>query len=432
VPQSNFSATKSIIRATTDDGYEMGEVEFEVIKPKVKHTGVSVITENIETNLEFSVVDPRDESIIFDEEVFIQEFEEVDIFRNYATYEYVKDKELDDDKENVWSGSVIVTEVDYGQASEDENEVEVSPTMVSNSDEREIPSQNEIRLDKIKVVKPKLEVNPERAIIGSNNSFTLTYLDGEGNPLEGYSIMVDGEEIGETDENGQLNYVTNLISSTSLKFEAETDGKDSESEDIFTEVVVLSVADVKGPEVETIVDGKIALITISDETKIQKAAINGDLLDMFAFMSEVSKKIVLNSGVNTFNVQAVDVNNNYTETILELKPEVFEFVTGEECEYGTPIMVDGTTMMPIGFVKIFGAEVDFDGEVATITGEDRDIFIELTEGNFNARVNEKDIQLSVAPYLSDKGLIIPLRDISELLGYEVDYTDSESLIEITK
>jgi hypothetical protein len=94
VTPSNFRATKSIISATTDDGDKMGEVEFEVIKPKVKHTGASVITGNIESDLEFSVVDPRDESIIFDEEVFIQEFEEVDIFRDYATYEYVKDKEL--------------------------------------------------------------------------------------------------------------------------------------------------------------------------------------------------------------------------------------------------------------------------------------------------------------------------------------------------
>jgi hypothetical protein len=327
---------------------------------------------------------------------------------------------------------VIVTEVDYEQASKDENEVEVSPTIVRSSDEQEIPSQNEIRLDKIKVVKPTLEVNPERAIIGSNNNFTLTYLDGEGNPLEGYSIMVDGEEIGETDENGQLNFVTNLIISTSLKFEAETDGRDSDGEEIYTEQVVISVADVKGPEVESIVDGKMALITISDETKIQKAAINGETLDMFAFMPEVSKKAVLNPGVNTFNVQAVDVNNNYTETILELKPEVFEFVIGEDSEYGTPIIVDGTTVMPIEFVKVFGAKVGFDGEVAKIVNEDGDISIEITEEDVNAIVNEKDMQLSVVPYLSDNGLLIPLREISELLRYEVDYTSSEGLIEIAK
>ncbi|MFP4457950.1 MAG: hypothetical protein ACLFPS_09900, partial [Clostridia bacterium] len=167
VTPSNLRATKCVISATTDDGHKIGKIEFEVVKPKVKHTGATVITENIETALEFSVVDPRDENVIFDEEVFLQELEKDAFIRKYATYKYVDGKELEDNRENVWSAGVLVTEADYEKAKEDESEVEASLRMIIKNDERGSSGWSEIDLDKIKVVKPTLEVSPEKAIIGS-------------------------------------------------------------------------------------------------------------------------------------------------------------------------------------------------------------------------------------------------------------------------
>jgi hypothetical protein len=314
---------------------------------------------------------------------------------------------------------LVVTDAAYDDAEDDEEVVEVSLKM------------GDVVLETIEIVKPSLTSNPEKVIIGSATNLILTYLDGEGNPLEGYTIELDGEEIGTTDEDGKVIYAASSVSSISLKFEAETDVDDE-----VATLTVKSTADVEGPTATIEVDGNTAIIRVVDNVRISKVMINGQLVDMFFAMPEVTHMVTLNPGVNTFNIQAVDINNNYKQTTLTAEPEKtasVEFTIGEATQYGTPVLTSGTTMIPVRFAESLGATISWDAPTATVTYTAGGIVIELTVGSTTAVVNGENVQLRVAPYINELNrTMVPLRMISEELGFKVVYTSMDAPITITK
>jgi len=414
-------AVEMIVRAESTNRKEKGDATIEVVKPEIVHTGANAITENFETMIEFTVVDPRDDSLMEDLTLELSNsiVFDADVTPAPALTDMVEEN-LTADIEDVWTAEFKITDVEWDLEDEDDvNEVDIM--------------MGDVKLGSVEVKKATIESNPEVIIINAPTRLVLTYSDADGNPIEGKSVKLDDVEIGKTDENGQVEYSASSTSSVSLTFKAATDvtGKTVSKS-------VKSSADVDAPEASIEVSGNTAVITISDNVRVSKALVNGEPVDMFFPMSSVPVPVTLSSGVNTFNVQAVDINNNYSVTTLTAEPEVveadLEFTIGEASEYGTPVMMDGTTMVPVRFAESLGATVTWDAPTATVTYTVGDDVIELTEGSTTAVVNGANVQLRVAPYMNTElyRLMVPLRMISEELGFTVTFTSVDAPITITK
>lgn len=96
-----------------------------------------------------------------------------------------------------------------------------------------------------------------------------------------------------------------------------------------------------------------------------------------------------------------------------------------------PRIVDGRTMISLRFLfETMGAEVEWNDSTKTATvirdGNTVSVNIDSTE----AKVNGKTVMLDVPPMLVDGRTLIPLRFISENLGYTVEWDDDTRLVTI--
>ena len=440
-----------IIRATTDSDKKKGDVTIEVKVPEVVMTGASKLTENFKTGLEFQVIDPRDNSII-DEEIYFS------ASLDYISYSVMSadDTDINIDEENdsgeitseddMFKATVFVEDVNWDQLEKDEKDATVSLMMKTDGDD--------VKLLSIPVGEASLTSDPDKIIMNAGTNLTLTYLDAEGMPLEGYDIDLGDDEIGETDENGQVIYSTAATSSVALTFKADTDDKhingesggtdedkhkvatDDDEDTLKTELKVKSGADVQPPVVTYEVTGNSAIITITDNVRISKSMVNGELVDMFFPMPSVSHVVTgLKVGENKIEVLSGDINNNFLQTtlVITLEPmaEPVEFTIGEETTYGTPVLMSDITMVPVRFAQDLGATVEWDNDTQTVTYTLGEIKVAMTIGSTTAIVNDSNVQLAVAPYKNELGrTMVPLRMIAQELGFTVEWTSNDAPIMI--
>lgn len=402
-----------IIRATTDNGKKMGQVNIDVQMPKVVMTGAEKLTENFTVDFEFTVIDPRDDSIM-DIDVEITE-----------DSNYIPDDDLtfptalssDDD---VWTAEVQVINVDWDEAEDEEDTVNLNIMM------------DDVKLATIEVAKASLTSEPEQVIIGAATNMILTYTDADGNVLEDYKIYLNEEEIGETDENGQVVYSTSSTNSLNLKFEGETD-----VEDKVTELTVKSTADTEGPVVtapEEVTDST-AVITISDNVRVSKVMIDGKPVEIYFPTSEVTHMVTnLKAGENKFTVEALDVNNNYSKTVITItKKAPVSFQVNVPTPYGTPKLIDGTTMVPVRFAEDLGCVIMWDNTTKTATYTLGDLEIAVTVGSTTAVVNGENVQVTQTPYINELNrTMVPLRMIAQELGFQVHWTSNDEPVTISK
>lgn len=88
-----------------------------------------------------------------------------------------------------------------------------------------------------------------------------------------------------------------------------------------------------------------------------------------------------------------------------------------------PYAKDGTTLVPLRFISEFlGADVEWnplDKSKVTIKTEEDEITITL--GSVNAVVNGEEMRMNVAPVVLKDTTMVPVRFVSEVLSYYVDY-----------
>ncbi|MCI9625519.1 MAG: copper amine oxidase N-terminal domain-containing protein [Clostridia bacterium] len=91
-----------------------------------------------------------------------------------------------------------------------------------------------------------------------------------------------------------------------------------------------------------------------------------------------------------------------------------------------PRLENGTTMVPIrGIMEAAGVppeQIAFDGTRGTVTIQDGKKAILLTLGSTTAFVNGKEVQLLCAAYEAEGRTFVPLRFVSEELGFQVAWT----------
>jgi copper amine oxidase-like protein len=445
----NKNQVAMILRATTDNGKKKGEVKIEVQTPQLVMTGVNTLTENFKNNLKFQIIDPRDNSII-NEEVYLVADKTQVLFK--VTTADKSEIQVTDGKsisfgseEDKFDYVVFVDDVNWKKLEKDEDDAVIKVMMdLGDVDDKDV------KLMEIPIANAKLTSNPETIIMNSATNITLTYVDAEGNALEGYVLNLGDDEIGETDENGQYTYSTAATSSVALTFKGATDDSEKTSSnpientgDLKEEdgtVTVLKVkagADVQAPTATFELTGKnTAIITITDNVRIAKAMVNGELVDMFFPMPTATHVVTgLKVGENKVQVLAGDINNNFLQTELvitiEKTAEPVSFKLNEETEFGTPVKVDGVTMVPVRFAEKLGATVDWNAETETVTYTTGEKTIAMTIGSKTAVVNGENVQLKNAAYKNELGrTMVPVRMIATELGFTVNYVSDDAPITI--
>ena len=87
-----------------------------------------------------------------------------------------------------------------------------------------------------------------------------------------------------------------------------------------------------------------------------------------------------------------------------------------------PQIIDERTMVPLRAIfEALGASVDWDQETQTVTAVKGDTKIALTIGKNVIYVNDKPIELDVAPLIIDERTLVPIRAIAEGFGASVNW-----------
>ena len=95
-----------------------------------------------------------------------------------------------------------------------------------------------------------------------------------------------------------------------------------------------------------------------------------------------------------------------------------------------PVIEDGSTLVPMRFLfEQMGADVEWDGKTKTATATLGDKEITFSIDNVNARINNKPAKMDVPARLINDKTMVPLRFLSENMGYDVDWdADSRTAI----
>jgi hypothetical protein len=351
-------------------------------------------------------------------------------------------------RNDVYEFRVYVDDVDWDKAEDDEQDVYISVYAESSGDE-------DIKLIDIPVKQAILKSDPSEIIMGTQaKTFTFTYTDADGNPLEGYEIYLNDDEIGETNENGQIMYNTSATG-LSLTVEGETDDNDDEDTEIenpsddnedttLTEYRVKAVVDTQGPvaTAPATVSQNSVLVTIKDNSAVNKVMINGEPIDIFFAVPEVTHIVSgLREGDNKITVQATDISNNYNQTVLTVTyttstspgPGRVQLTVGQATQYGVPELVNGTTMVPARFVGELGVTYEFDPQTKTATYKYGDNTVSVTNNRSTAIVNGTQVLMTEQAYINQQGrFMVPLRMVGEELGFTVTWVSNTQPITISK
>ena len=95
-----------------------------------------------------------------------------------------------------------------------------------------------------------------------------------------------------------------------------------------------------------------------------------------------------------------------------------------------PIIEDGSTLVPMRFLfEQMGADVEWDGKTQTATATIDNKAVTFSIDNVNARINNKPAKMDVPARLVNGKTMVPLRFLSENMGYDVDWdADSRTAI----
>ena len=95
-----------------------------------------------------------------------------------------------------------------------------------------------------------------------------------------------------------------------------------------------------------------------------------------------------------------------------------------------PIIEDGSTLVPMRFLfEQIGADVEWDSKTQTATAMLDNKAVTFSIDNVNARINNKSAKMDVPARLVNGKTMVPLRFLSENMGYDVDWdADSRTAI----
>ena len=123
----------------------------------------------------------------------------------------------------------------------------------------------------------------------------------------------------------------------------------------------------------------------------------------------------------------------YSADSPSVSKEISVILNGTPIEFDVaPIIENNRTLVPFrGIFEALGAEVNWNNDAKTATGELNNISIQLTIGNQTAYVNKQPILLDVPPKIINGRTLVPIRFIVENFGFSVDWTAETGVIVIS-
>jgi hypothetical protein len=114
---------------------------------------------------------------------------------------------------------------------------------------------------------------------------------------------------------------------------------------------------------------------------------------------------------------------NVADSNEDKQNEVGVYVNGEKLSLSQPaITVDGRTLVPMRDVfEALGADVDWDSENKEATGTKGSVVVKLAVGSNFIYVNGKEIQLDVPAQITGGRTMLPLRAVAESFGAQVEW-----------
>lgn len=232
----------------------------------------------------------------------------------------------------------------------------------------------------------------------------------------------------------------------------------SEIEEPIMELMKKFNAPVKQEDLKQIVDS-YNKEQILEQSKTIEKALDGSNISMKTTFGKDSYKEDVKANINVANLfkLSMDMSSNakkldkaeiklptsvkeismmeYISMLTSMMPEgesgpmVFVRVNGEDVDFEDqdPILKENRTLVPIrGLLENIGAEVNWDQKAQKVTAKKDDMNVEFTIGSKVAKVNGKDVNLDVAAEVVNNRTMIPLRFISENLGYKVKFDNENS------
>ncbi len=139
----------------------------------------------------------------------------------------------------------------------------------------------------------------------------------------------------------------------------------------------------------------------------------------------------------TENVQKARLEASKEAYVLKIGSKEISVKKGEDAKTReidvAPYIVDGTTMIPLrGLFEEMGATVSWNGDEEKITVSDGKTEMIFQIENTRVFVNDVRHGVIVAPRITDSRTFIPLRFVSEQLGYRVSWDGATQTITIEK
>lgn len=98
-----------------------------------------------------------------------------------------------------------------------------------------------------------------------------------------------------------------------------------------------------------------------------------------------------------------------------------------------PVIENDRTLIPIRFLfEQMGADVDWDAELMAATVSKDDTAVTFGIDNAEAKVNGRKVKMDVPAQLINGKTMVPVRFLSESLGYDVDWDAENRIITINK
>jgi hypothetical protein len=138
---------------------------------------------------------------------------------------------------------------------------------------------------------------------------------------------------------------------------------------------------------------------------------------------------------SNYHVAAIDTEKSVFDGLdYTYKNYIQVIIDGKEVQFDVkPVILKGRTLVPMRAIfKSLGMEVEWDNEKRTARGSNAATKIEFTIDSDKAYFNGEKVSLDVPAKLIDGRTLIPLRILSELLGYKVVWVEESQMILISR
>lgn len=115
---------------------------------------------------------------------------------------------------------------------------------------------------------------------------------------------------------------------------------------------------------------------------------------------------------------------------VQAQQEISVYVNGQKLQFETPpTIIDGNTLVPMRTLfEALGAEVSWDNNTKTATGEKTGVLVSVTIGEQYILRCTVNIPIEVPAMIINENTMIPLRVVSEAFGLSVNWSESDNSI----